>query len=323
MAKAVGLFSAGLDSILAVMLILEQQIEVLGVTFISYFFDNSQQAQTWANRLGIPLKIIRLPGEYLKIVKCPKYGYGRNLNPCIDCHIYMLKKAKLLMEELKADFVFTGEVLNERPMSQNRHALLIIEKESGLNGKLLRPLSAQLLEPTTVEILGIVNRQLLGRISGRSRKPQIELAHKYGIFDFPQPAGGCLLTDSSFSKRLKDAFLHYEETERDIELLKIGRHFRLDDALHTKVIVGRNKQENERLRQLAQTDDIILEPLYVPGPIVLIPNRSPTEEIINLAGKICARYTDRNNQALVKLKFNDIIIEAEPLGEEMINKYRI
>ncbi|MCS7258661.1 MAG: tRNA 4-thiouridine(8) synthase ThiI [candidate division WOR-3 bacterium] len=324
MAKAVGLISGGLDSILATKMILDQGISVIGLNFISPFFDNSSFVENLSKVFSIDIHIERLGADYINIIKNPKYGYGKNLNPCIDCHIFMLKQAKSLMEKINADFVFTGEVLNERPMSQNFTALSIIEKESSLEGVLLRPLSAQLLPPTVVELRNIVKRELLGNIQGRSRKPQLELAHKFGITKFPQPAGGCLLTDPDFSRRLKDAFLHNEDTLFDITLLKIGRHFRLDDPQTSKIIVGRNEKENELLHKLVRDVDLLLEPVDTPGPVVMVPNRNPTPQIINFACGLCARYSDKSdNKELVKVKFNDIIIEAMPLNDEVINKYRI
>ncbi|MEO0076518.1 MAG: tRNA 4-thiouridine(8) synthase ThiI, partial [candidate division WOR-3 bacterium] len=318
MKKAVGLFSGGLDSILAIKLIQEQQIEVIGVFCSSPFFEKTFNVKKIADELNIPLKIIKFGEEYIELIKNPKYGYGKNLNPCIDCHIYMLKQAKKIMEEQKADFVFTGEVLGERPMSQNRQSLKNIERESGLVGILLRPLSAQLLEPTIPEKIGIVDRTKLGSISGRSRKPQLELAKKFNITNIPQPAGGCLLTDKNFCVRLKDAFSHNEDSLADLELLKIGRHFRVEN---TKIIVGRNEKENTRLKKIKQSDDLILEPLDIAGPVVLIRHYNEDKEILKLAAGICARYCDK--KSIAKIKYCDIIIESKPLDESLINRFRI
>ncbi|MEO0132299.1 MAG: tRNA 4-thiouridine(8) synthase ThiI [candidate division WOR-3 bacterium] len=324
MIKAIGLISGGLDSILAAKMVLEQGVMVIGVNFISPFFDKSQFVNETAKLLGIEIQIIELKDDYIKLIKNPKYGYGKNLNPCIDCHMYMLRLAKQIMESENADFVFTGEVLDERPMSQNRQALEIIEKESGLEGKLLRPLSAQLLAPTVAELEGKIKRELLGCIRGRSRKPQLELARKFGITSFPQPAGGCLLTEPSFAGRLRDAFRYGEDTIYEINLLKIGRHFRFDDPQNTKVIVGRDKRENQILSRLAREVDLVLEPVDTTGPVVLVPNRKPTPLILNLASGLCARYSDKvHNENLVKVKYKDIIMEVAPLSDEVINKYRI
>ncbi len=321
--RAVGLLSGGLDSILAIKMILEQDIEVIGVCFTSPFFDNLIYTKSITDKLGIELKVVNFGMDYIEIVKNPKYGYGKNFNPCIDCHTYMLKQAKKLMEELKADFVFTGEVLNERPMSQNRQALQNIERDADLIGRLIRPLSAQLLEPTIPETAKVIDRERLGSISGRSRKPQIALAKKYGITDFLQPAGGCLLTDETFSKRIKDAFDHNEDSINDLELLKIGRHFRLSENDSAKIIVGRNEQENKRLNELAKDTDLILLPIEIVGPTVLIRNYKNKNLVLPIAAGLCARYSDKSANRLVKVKVDDIIIETEPLDESLINKLRI
>jgi len=333
MAVSVGLLSGGLDSILATRMILEQGVKVIGVCFTSPFFDNTCYSKSITDKLGIELKIINLGVDYINMIKKPEYGYGKNFNPCIDCHTYMLIQAKKLMEEIKADFVFTGEVLNERPMSQNRQALQNIERESGLVGKLLRPLSAQLLEPTIPETTGIIDRKRLGSISGRSRKPQIALAKMYGITDFPQPAGGCLLTDEIFCKRLKDAFEHYEDSLNDLELLKIGRHFRMSDKDAAKIVVGRNEKENSGILSLKRDSDIILEPVEIVGPIVLIrrmvgqdfslANLKVYPMTLQIAAGLCARYSDKGNSNLVKIKVGDIIIDIEPINEKLINEMRI
>ena len=331
--KAIGLISGGLDSILAEKMVLEQDVEVIGVCFTSPFFDKSVHAIPIAEKSGIDLKIINFGYEYISLIKNPIHGYGKNINPCIDCHTYMLKQAKKLMEELNADFVFTGEVLNERPMSQHLNALKLIEKESGLTGKLLRPLSAQLLEPTIPETTGIIDRKRLSSISGRSRKSQIALAKMYGINDFPQPAGGCLLTDESFCKRLKDAFEHYEDSLNDLELLKIGRHFRMSDKDAAKIVVGRNEKENSGILSLKRDSDIILEPVEIVGPIVLIrrmvgqdfslANLKVYPMTLQIAAELCARYSDKGNSNLVKIKVGDIIIDIEPINEKLINEMRI
>ncbi|MCX8014689.1 MAG: tRNA 4-thiouridine(8) synthase ThiI, partial [candidate division WOR-3 bacterium] len=232
--------------------------------------------------------------------------------------IYMLKQAKEIMLKENANFVFTGEVLGERPMSQNRQALQNIERQSNLVGILLRPLSAQLLEPTLPEKAGLVDRSKLGGISGRSRKPQLELAKKFNITNIPQPAGGCLLTDKNFCERLKDAFNHQEDSLIDIELLKIGRHFRINNV---KVIVGRNERENYQLKKIKQDDDLILEPLEIAGPVVLIRHYHGNSKVLEIAAGLCARYCDK--KGIAKIKCYDIIIEAKPLDESLINDLRV
>jgi len=289
--KALALLSGGLDSTLAIKVVLEQGIDVTAVNFYTPFClcnrkgSCKHQARRVAEEFGRELKVINLSSQYLEIVKNPKHGYGKNLNPCLDCRILMLKNAKKLMEEKGASFVITGEVLGQRPMSQYLAALKIIEREGGLEGLVLRPLSAKLLPLSIPEKKGWVNREKLLQISGRSRKPQINLAAKYGIADYPCPAGGCLLTDGGFAQRMKDLMAHSEITLNDIELLKTGRHFRL--SFKTKLVVGRNKKENERLLGLANTDDICFEPVEVKGPIGL--GRGDFDQtMISLSSKILA-----------------------------------
>lgn len=321
MSKAIGLVSGGLDSILAVKMILEQNIAVIGVSFVSPFFDNTQFIKRLCEDLKIELVIIEFNKEYIEMLKNPKYGYGKNINPCIDCHTYMLKQAKVLMEQRKTDFIFTGEVLNERPMSQNRQALINIERESGLKGYLLRPLSAQLLETTIAETTRLIDRNKLGNISGRSRKPQYALAQKYGIKHIPQPASGCLLTEPNFTRRLQDALDHHEDSIHELHLLKIGRHFRTETGI--KIIVGRNESENAELVKKAGANDTVLEPIDLPGPTVLVINSKDNQSAINTAAQLCTRYSDKNDSILVKVKVNGIIIETEALQDYQINKYRI
>ncbi|MEJ2726735.1 MAG: tRNA 4-thiouridine(8) synthase ThiI [Deltaproteobacteria bacterium] len=234
--KALAVFSGGLDSMLAVKLILAQGIEVLGLFFETPFF-TSGKARTFAASINLPLKVIDLTEPHLDLVKNPKHGYGGNMNPCIDCHALMLRKAGDMLEQERAGFIVTGEVLGQRPMSQNKKALLLVAAESGYGNLVLRPLSAKRLPVTVPEEKGWVRRQELLDIFGRSRKPQMELARTFGITEYPSPAGGCLLTDQVFSKRLKDLFSSRPSPAlREIEVLKVGRHFRIGP--HTKLVVG-------------------------------------------------------------------------------------
>jgi tRNA-specific 2-thiouridylase len=289
MTRATGLISGGLDSILAVRLILEQGIAVVGISFVTPFF-SSQGAQRTAAALGIPLKILDITGPHLAMLRRPKHGYGNNMNPCIDCHALMLREAGRVMEEEGGAFLFTGEVLGQRPMSQNKGALRIVERESGYEGLILRPLSAQLLPETIPEQEGKVDRERLLGIKGRSRKEQLALAQKYHITEYLSPAGGCLLTDPIFSRRLRDLFNNQDPVQiRDIELLKIGRHLRLAPAL--KAIVGRHAQDNEKILQLVAPGDDLLKVEGYPGPLCLIPYGGATEDIARVAS-ICVRYSD-------------------------------
>lgn len=293
---ALFLFSGGLDSILAVKLLQEQGIKVAGLTFVSYFF-NSDLAKESAKNLDIKLKIIDFSDEHLDMVKNPQYGYGKAINPCIDCHILMLKKAKEISE--KFDFVATGEVLGERPMSQNKRALELIAEQSGLKDYLLRPLSAQLLEPTVPEKNGLVARNKLLDISGRSRKRQIVLAKKWGIKEYPTPAGGCLLTDFQFGRRLKELFKQWPDCRGDdVRLLKLGRHFWVKD---NKIIVGRNQTENKEIKKLAEKGDLLIKPKDFPGPTILIRGRHKIlEKSLVKAKELMIKYSPKLKKNISK-----------------------
>jgi tRNA U34 2-thiouridine synthase MnmA/TrmU len=290
--KALALFSGGLDSILAVKLILNQGIDVAAVNFVSAF--SSCAKDDWgvaeaAKQLGVPLKVVELGDYYLKIIRNPKHGYGKNMNPCIDCRIFILKKAKKYAEEIGADFIFTGEVLDERPMSQHFSALKIVEEESGLEGKILRPLSARLLPKTVMEKKGLVDREKLLGIRGRSRKPQIKLAEEFNIKDYPSPAGGCLLTCREFAVKLRDLFKHKKRVSMaDVSLLTMGRHFRFGK---NKIIVGRNEAENKLLTAKKVWHDYYFEVPDVGSPITVLQG-AKTKSAIRTAAALTAFYSD-------------------------------
>jgi len=288
--KALVLLSGGLDSILAVKLLMEQGIEVEGICFYSNFF-GCNLAKKAAKQLGIKLRESDISEEFLKFLKKkPKHGYGIGLNPCIDCHALMFKKAGEIMRQEKFAFVATGEVLNERPMSQHRQALEIIEKEAGLEGYLLRPLSAKLLEPTIPENAGLVEREKLLDISGRSRQKQMELAKKFGIIDYPTPAGGCMLTQEGFVGRLKELIKNKPDFDpEDVELVKIGRHFWLGDG---QIVLGRNKEENEKLLKAKAENDMIIEPDGFIGPTALV-RGSTDSEVIRKAKELIIKYSPK------------------------------
>lgn len=314
--KALALLSGGLDSVLAAKIVKDMGVEVIGINFTTPFLPQPDTLKKQAEQLGIKIKTIHLGKEYLIMLKHPKHGYGSAMNPCIDCHIFFLKQAKKLLKPLKADFIITGEVMGQRPMSQQKKELLTVEKESGLKGKLLRPLSAKFLEPTEAEKK--IDRSRLLDIQGRSRKIQLGLAGKYKITAFQTPAGGCILTNIEYANKLKDLIKHNKLiTEEDISLLKIGRHFRYKNS---KIIVGRNHEENQQLTKLKSKKDILLEPLSIPGPTTLIQN--PTEESILLASGITARYSDNQNSE-VKIKCKDRTITAKPLSQKLIEKLRL
>lgn len=266
--KAICVFSGGLDSILAAELIRAQDIDVLALFFETPFF-KADRAMVSARSMNLPFKVVDITKRHLEVVKHPKHGYGGNMNPCIDCHALMFRIAGEMLESEDATFIFSGEVMGQRPMSQNKKALTLVQKESGLNDLLLRPLSAKCLPPTIPEKEGWVKRENLKGFQGRSRKPQMSMAADLAINDYPAPAGGCLLTERGFSRRLKDLLTSNPEVIiPQLEILKLGRHFRLND--HVKIVVGRNKRENEKLKVLAVKEDIILNTVSVPGPTVLM-----------------------------------------------------
>ncbi|TFG37632.1 MAG: tRNA 4-thiouridine(8) synthase ThiI [Syntrophobacterales bacterium] len=294
--KGIGLFSGGLDSILAVKVIAGLGIEVTGVAFETPFFD-ARKSRTMAEKIGLPLIVMDITDDHRIMLEAPRYGYGRNMNPCIDCHMLMLKKAGEKMEEMGADFLFTGEVLGQRPMSQGKQSLHIVASRSGYGGYVLRPLSARLLPETIPEKEGKVDRKKLLDIQGRSRKRQIEMARNYGISGYSSPAGGCLLTDPIFSRRLKDLFEHRKDHDvRDIELLKHGRHLRLNQAV--KVIVGRKEGENNAIEDLSRNGDVIIKVRDYPGPTTLVPYGCD-DEVLKLASSICVLYSDAPNDSEV------------------------
>jgi tRNA U34 2-thiouridine synthase MnmA/TrmU len=237
----------------------------------------------------VPLKVVNVGDEYLKMVRKPKHGYGRNMNPCIDCKIFMLKKAKKYAKEIGASFIFTGEVLNERPMSQHSKAMKIIEEEAGLKGKLLRPLSARLLPETVMEKKGLVKREKLLDIRGRSRKPQIKLAGGFNIKDYPSPAGGCLLTCKEYADKLRDLLKHKKRCSMaDVSLLKVGRHFRFGE---NKIIVGRNEAENNLLAAEKARNDYYFEVPDIGSPITVLQG-AKTKNAIRMAAALTAFYSD-------------------------------
>lgn len=322
-AKALGLFSGGLDSILAVKVLMDQGIEVIAVSFKTPFFGPESAAKA-AQEIGISLLVKDITAPHLEIVRSPRYGYGAHMNPCIDCHGLMAREALRIVREEGYDFVFTGEVLNERPMSQTRNSLRAVAKLSGAPDLLLRPLSARLLPETAPERQGIVDRVRLLDIQGRSRAKQLALAEHYGIKEFPTPAGGCVLTDAHFSKRLRELFLQTPEAlVKDIELLKVGRHFRIQGR---KVVIGRNKDENRMLREWAGENDALLSAEHVPGPVALVCGGGPPE-LLSLVAGICARYSDAKHADPLPLILLQGVTETPvpPVrtSEEVLDTYRV
>lgn len=325
--KALVLFSGGLDSRLAIKLLQEQGIDVIAVHFKLPFGEGCCKGEcsfNFAQLNDVPLKIVdctkgKLFSDYIALLKKPKHGYGTAINPCIDCHIFILKNARKMMKPLGADFIATGEVLNERPMSQHKKALELVEKQSGLKGKLLRPLSAKLLTETEAEKKGLVNRSMLLSIKGRRRIEQIALAQKYKI-KYPHPAGGCILCEKEFAVKLHDFFEHSQKINyQDIELLQIGRHFRIEKA---KIIIGRNERENKRILELAGKN-YIFEVKDIPSPISVATGKI-SKDTIKKTASLTVRYSDCDKGIVRygKGKFNKEI-HGEAMSEEEINKLRI
>ncbi|MEE8391542.1 MAG: 7-cyano-7-deazaguanine synthase [Anaerolineae bacterium] len=329
--KAIALLSGGLDSTLALRLILDQGIEVEALNFVTPFCNCNRggegcAAKHVADALDVPCKTIAVTDEFFRVIKNPRYGYGSGMNPCLDCRILMFSRARERMEEIGAAFVFTGEVLGQRPMSQHRRAMRTIERESGLTGRLLRPLSAQLLEPTIPEEEGLVDREKLLALQGRSRRPQMTLAEEHSITDYPCPAGGCLLTDISFAQRMRDLIRFRPDfCLNDVNLLKVGRHFRLSPGV--KVVVGRNEEENHRLQHLARQGDLLFEVKNYGSPITLLRGKADEGESV-LAAAITARYSDAEGDVVQVSWGTDCaalnkIILTLPLEEDELTQLRI
>ncbi|MBW9155319.1 tRNA 4-thiouridine(8) synthase ThiI [Clostridium tagluense] len=324
MTTALAMVSGGLDSILAAKLVKDQGIEVIGICFKSYFF-NEENALKIVKQIDIPLVVVDFSEEHFEMVKNPKHGHGKNMNPCIDCHAMMMRRCGELLEKFHADFIITGEVLNQRPMSQNRSALDIVKNECGIGHKILRPLCAKNLKPTEMELDGLIDREALLDISGRNRKVQMELAEKWGIKDYPSPAGGCKLTEPNYSVRLRELIEHKEDTSKiDLDLLKIGRHFRL--SKDAKIISTRTQEEGELIKPLLRPEDLIFQTRDYNGSTIAIIGEA-TNEDIEFAAKISGRYCKGKDEKMVSVKYGkygdplDGSIEIAPATEEEINKY--
>ncbi|CAB5081384.1 Possible RNA methyltransferase aq_898 [Olavius algarvensis associated proteobacterium Delta 3] len=287
--RALGLCSGGLDSILSALVLRRQDIDVAWVSFDTPFFP-AVKAHKASERNNIPLRVEKITADYIEMLKNPNCGYGQQMNPCLDCHALMFQKAGQIMRADGFDFLFSGEVLGQRPMSQTKPSLRYVEKNSGFDGYILRPLSAKKLPETIPEQQGLVDRSRLLDISGRGRKRQIALAKEFGVTDYPAPAGGCLLTDKGYSARLRDLFKHQSSyTEDELNLLKYGRHFRLNPE--TRLIVGRTQQENEAiLKHQDVSADISLNTPNHPGPTALLP-KGAAPDMVLLAAAICAGYS--------------------------------
>jgi tRNA-specific 2-thiouridylase len=331
--KAVALLSGGLDSTLAVKLMIDQGIAVTAVHFTSVFCNCSPKtagckmhARKVAEEFSVPIHVIHKGMDYIKMVENPPHGHGSAINACIDCRIYMLRKVKEMMPELDASFVITGEVLGQRPMSQQRHTIRLIEKESGLQDLILRPLSAQHFAPTLPEREGIVDRDKMLNISGRGCKEQFALADHLGVTDYPCPAGGCLLTDKVIAARLRDLFDHMSDyNHTDLVLLTLGRHYRLHPDL--KIVLGRNQEENERLIGLAKDGQSIFEPDDFRGPTILALGRLDTEREKTIGEMIVGHSQDiKPSYQVKKIMYpdgNSILFKAQRQPRDTWDRERL
>lgn len=313
--KAIALFSGGLDSTLAMKLIIDQGIDVIACNINTGFGstkDRYDHMKSMCDQVGAELRIIDIQSEYLQdVLFSPKHGYGKHFNPCIDCHAKMFEVAKRIMADEGASFLISGEVLGQRPMSQNKDALQTVLNESNCDGLLLRPMSAKLLAPTIAEQEGLVDREKLEGIMGRSRDRQFELATKFGLKDFESPGGGCLLTDANFATKMRDFIAHDTFEIKDIPVLKYGRHLRLPEG--AKLVVGRNKEENEKLQEIVNDKFIHVRTVGIPGPHSLLSSNA-TQNDKELAARVVLTYCKTKEDEKYTISFDNVEIESSPLS---------
>ena len=330
--RALALFSGGLDSILAVKVIQQQGIDVLAINFTSPFFgcspilDGEPVAAQYARRYAIPFRSIPLGGEFIEMLRHPRHGYGSALNPCIDCKTFMLRCAGALLQELQADFVITGEVVGQRPMSQRQDTLRLIERDCGIAGLLLRPLSAKYMKITIPEAEGWVNRDQLPAIKGRGRKDQMRLAAELGVDQYPAPGGGCLLTEESYIPKVRDLLDHQTvPVIRDFDLLRTGRHFRLSETC--KAVVGRDSSDNEKILASIGAGETTLRWMDGASPLVLLLGEPQQADLLQ-AGRILMRYTKaaKGESARLSLQVDgnqSEISVVNDLQEDELERFRI
>ena len=318
MSKALGIVSGGLDSSLAIMALMRQDIEVAGIAFTTPFF-GAEKAKIAATAIGHHLIVANISEIHLKVLKDPKHGYGRNMNPCIDCHALMFQLAGETMVAEGFDFLFSGEVLGQRPMSQNANALKSVAKLSGFADKIIRPLSAKLLDPTAMEISGLVDREQLLDFQGRSRRPQQALAKEWGLQDYPGSGGGCLLTEAGFSNQLRDLFSHSPEASvSDIELLKTGRIFRLSAT--SKLILGRHQRDNEAMQKIAGDNQLQMRAKDHSGSLCLFCGEQSQPDL-DIAAAIVASYGKGKDEeevdVLCSTTETEFVRRVKPLSREV------
>ena len=319
--RALALFSGGLDSALAIKLVKDQGVEVIALNFVSHFFGGkNEKSEKMAEQLGIKVEYVHFEKRHTEVVKNPVYGRGKNMNPCIDCHSLMFRIAGELLEKYDAQFVISGEVLGQRPMSQNSAALEKVKKLSGMNDLILRPLSAKLLPPSKAELEGWVDREKLLDIQGRSRHRQMELAESYGLKEYPSPAGGCLLTDPAYSDRLKiienDGLLE-EKYSFIFHLIKHSRFFRFSKGKY--LFVGRDQEENEKITEFQNLGSFYLYGYKTPGPRMLGFGEFTEEEML-FTKELFSRYSKGKGSTEVEVKINDTVHKVLPVDKEKIEK---
>lgn len=322
--RALALFSGGLDSALAIRIVLDQNIEVIALNFVSHFFGGkNEKAEKMAETLGIQLEYIEFQKRHLEVLKEPVYGYGKNMNPCIDCHSLMFKVAGELLEKYNAKFIISGEVLGQRPMSQNFQALNKVKELSGVGELILRPLSAKLLPISKPEIEGLIQRERLLSIQGRGRNHQMELMEQYGLVEYPSPGGGCLLTDVDYSNKLK-GFKHdnllNEENSIVFYLAKYGRVFRFSEGKY--IFVGRDNDGNYKLMEYKDKVNHVIRSCSVPGPLILMYGKF-TDEEKKLACEIFSRYSKVKGKEKITVLLDEEIFNVEPINIEKIQELMV
>jgi tRNA(Ile)-lysidine synthase TilS/MesJ len=330
--KAVALYSGGLDSTLAILQMMKYGVEVEAITFMTHFGCDATDSSSCgsdpfpaAQKFGFKVKLAHLGQKFIDIVKNPRYGHGKNMNPCIDCRLTMIGEVKHYLDMIGGDFVITGEVLGQRPMSQRRFTLDLIARECGLDGRLVRPLSGRLLPPTIPEKEGLIKREWLLDIEGRSRKRQMELTKEFGLTTYPSPASGCLLTDKRYSDRLRDLLRYKPDSDfNDLNLLRVGRHFRLDPG--AKLVVGRDEAENNIIDSLRLDNDVLIEAIDFKSPVGLLRGES-TPEKVERAASIVARYSDGKNEPQLNISHRTLTfsgtLETSPAPDSLLEQVRI
>lgn len=317
--KALALFSGGLDSLLAIKLITEQNIEVIALYFDTGFGDTNKEAKVthlkkMAKQVGARLEIVDIQEQFVReILFDPKYGYGKNFNPCIDCHANMFAHAKKLLDHFGASFLISGEVVGQRPMSQRQDALAKVGRLSEAEGLIVRPLSAKLLEPSIPELEGWIDREKLLDIHGRGRERQLKLAQEYGITDYETPSGGCLLTDERFSMKIRDFIRHDTFEPSDIPVLKVGRHLRLPEG--AKLVIGRNKEENDLIEKIDNPKFLLLRIMEAVGPLSLLSkNATPADTM--LAARLVLTYAKTEKGRSYRVAIGSETVVSQPLDSK-------